>query len=289
MDLPGEVDGDEWVTLDADLLGDVEAGVVHVRAADGPPEVRQVLFRGTTFRGVVFEQARFPEAYVDGLDLWTWGRDLGLTLDGFTVNGVEVGPLVDAELDRRHPERPHLKDLDTLTRYRAAWPHVEAMWAPTIEWVRTLPEDLLHERVDGEFSFLQTLRHLVFGTDAWVRRFVRHEDPAFHALALAYPDPTGCWSPDGKVPWSTVGIDVDADPTLDEVLAVRDENWAMIRATIDELDEATFQSTPTPLSTPGYPPATEERSIARCLRTIVNEEWWHHQYARRDLAVLTAG
>ena len=32
-----------------------------------------------------------------------------------------------------------------------------------------LPPDLLHERVDDEWSFIETLRHLVFATDAWVR------------------------------------------------------------------------------------------------------------------------
>jgi hypothetical protein len=41
-----------------------------------------------------------------------------------------------------------------------------------------LPPDLLHERIDGEYSFIETLRHLVFATDAWVR----------HAI-LGYPEP----------------------------------------------------------------------------------------------------
>ena len=88
---------------------------------------------------------------------------------------------------------------------------------------------------------------------------------------------------------SEVGIDIHADPPLAEVLAAREENFAMIRQTLDELDEDRFQSTPAPQQTPGYPPGTEERSIIRCFRSIVNEEWWHHQYATRDLDVLTGG
>jgi hypothetical protein len=36
---------------------------------------------------------------------------------------------------------------------------------------------------------------------------------------------------------------------------------------------------------PGYPEAGSYPT-RRCLGAIVNEEWWHHRYAVRDLAVL---
>jgi hypothetical protein len=285
-ELRGEVVDDEYVTLAADLVGDPGAGLVRVRRSDDPV-VSDVLVRGT-FRNVWLDGVRFNGVYTDGLDWWTWGRDLGLFLDGFTINGVEVGPLVEAELDRRHPERRYLKDLETVEQLRNAYPHVEAMWAPTIERARSLPEAVLHERVDGEFSFLETLRHLVFATDAWIRRLALGQEQPFHALALAYPDASGCWSADGKVAWAEAGVDVDADPTLDEVLAAREENFALVRTTLDELDDERLSSTPAPPQTPGYPPGTEERSVLRCFRSNVNEEWWHHQYATRDLARLTS-
>lgn len=35
--------------------------------------------------------------------------------------------------------------------------------------------ELLHERVEGEWSFIETLRHLVFATDAWVKRAILGE------------------------------------------------------------------------------------------------------------------
>jgi DinB superfamily len=31
---------------------------------------------------------------------------------------------------------------------------------------------LLHESVGGEWSFIETLRHLVFATDSWIRRAI---------------------------------------------------------------------------------------------------------------------
>jgi len=42
----------------------------------------------------------------------------------------------------------------------------------TVERARLLPPDLLHESVDGEWSFIETLRHLVFATDSWIRRVI---------------------------------------------------------------------------------------------------------------------
>jgi hypothetical protein len=289
VQLPGEVEDDEYVRFDADLVGDAEAGVVHLRRGTGDgPVLQDLVLRDGGLRNVVLGGFRFNGVYLDGgLDWWAWGPDLTPWLEGLTINGIEIAPLLEAELDRRHPERLHLRGLETIEQVRAAYPHVEAMWAPTIEWARSLPEAVLHQRVDGEFSFVETLRHLVFATDAWIRRLALGQDDPFHALAKAFPHDDGCWSVDGTAPWATAGIDLDADPSLDEVLVARAENFALIRRTLDERDEAWLQSTPAPPQTPGYPPGTEERSVLRCFRSNVNEEWWHHRFACRDLAVLT--
>jgi hypothetical protein len=54
--------------------------------------------------------------------------------------------------------------------FRDAWDILERIWGETVEHARTFTADQLHERVDGEWSFIETLRHLVFATDAWVCR-----------------------------------------------------------------------------------------------------------------------
>jgi hypothetical protein len=46
---------------------------------------------------------------------------------------------------------------------------VERLWGETVVQARRLDPKLLHESVDGEWSFTETLRHLVFATDAWIR------------------------------------------------------------------------------------------------------------------------
>jgi hypothetical protein len=46
------------------------------------------------------------------------------------VNGVEIEPLVQAELDRRFPERVKLRAAD-VEGLREAWSMLEDLWAAT--------------------------------------------------------------------------------------------------------------------------------------------------------------
>src|SRR5690242_19194239 len=113
-------------------------------------EVREVYFAQARFRGVMFH-----DVHIDG------------EVSGLTINGVEVGPLVEAELDRRHPERMRLRP-DDAAGFRDAWDLVEELWAGTVERARRLDPALLHERVDDEWSFIDTLRHLGLATECWL-------------------------------------------------------------------------------------------------------------------------
>ena len=74
------------------------------------------------------------------------------------------------------------------------WAVIERTWQPTVERARRLPPELLHQRVDGEWSFIETLRHLVFATDAWVRRAILGDPAPWHPLDLPHdemPDESG--------------------------------------------------------------------------------------------------
>ena len=64
------------------------------------------------------------------------------------------------------------------------WDTVERLWADTLARAERLPERLLHERVDDEWSFTETLRHLVFVADSWTGRMVLG-DQSFHRLGPA--------------------------------------------------------------------------------------------------------
>jgi hypothetical protein len=46
------------------------------------------------------------------------------------INGVDVGPLVEAELNRRYPDRPRMRPADA-RGFREAWNILERLWQQT--------------------------------------------------------------------------------------------------------------------------------------------------------------
>ena len=222
----------------------------------------------TTVTRASFWRIRVRGAWIDDVQIDGQIGDL-------RINGVDVGPLIEAELDRRHPQRAAMRPVD-VAGFREAWDILESLWAGTVERARALPPELLHERVDGEWSFIQTLRHLVFATDIWVRRAILGDPTPWHPLSL----PSDEMTPDPAVPW-----DRDVRPSLDEVLALRADRMQTVRRVIESLTEEKLASETEPVDGPGYPDAGRY-PVAECLRTVLNEEWEHRLYAERDLDVL---
>ncbi|MDT5161004.1 MAG: hypothetical protein QOC90_1314, partial [Mycobacterium sp.] len=146
-------------------------------------------------------------------------------LQNVVVNGVDIAPLVEAELNRRTPERAKMRPDDS-DGFREAWTILERLWKGTVSRAMALPEAALHRNVDDEWSFIQTLRHLNFASAASVVRMVRGTASPWHPLDLPWDEAPG-W--DG-IPW-----DREARPSLDEVLTVRRERQAMVRRVLESL------------------------------------------------------
>ncbi len=233
---------------------------------------------GASFHDVRLAGARFSTVDLTGVTVR--GAWVDMTIDGeirgLTVNGVDVVPLIEAELDRRHPERVLMRPVDA-AGFRTAWEVLEKLWGETVERARALPPELLHERVDDEWSFIETQRHLVFVTDAWVRRALLGEPSPWDPLDLPHDEM-------GDVPG--VPRDQDARPPLDEVLLLRAERAATVRAVLAGLTDERLTERTEPVPGPGYPPE-ETYDVRRCLLAVVSEEWEHRLYAERDLAALT--
>jgi uncharacterized damage-inducible protein DinB len=136
-------------------------------------------------------------------------------------------------------------------------------------------EERLHEPVGDEWSFVQTLRHLCFATDAWVARMVLGRPAPWHPLDLPWDEAPG-WE---GIPW-----DRDTRWPLAEVLAVRDERQALVREVLAGLTAEQLDSTVS-MTEPGWPQATDF-AVRDCLQVVLVEEWEHRQYAERDLAHL---
>lgn len=234
--------------------------------------------RGAGFHNVDLSGARFVEVDLTGATI-RGAVVADVVIDGhvsnLVVNGVDVTPFVEAELDRRYPERQLMRPR-TADGYRSAWPVLERLWDETVERARLLPPDLLHQRVAGEWSFVETLRHLVFATDAWVLRALLGEPYPYHPLGL--PHTVMGSGPD-------VPNDPNARPDLDEMVAVRAERMAVVAKVIAELTDERLAEETTPVPGNHYP-ETGTYPVRRCLGAIVSEEWHHRLFAERDLAEL---
>jgi uncharacterized protein YjbI with pentapeptide repeats len=124
-------------------------------------------FRGAKFRMADLSGATFRDCDLSGLkvaDSYLTDVNIGGEVSNFGVNDVDVTEFVEAELDRRHPERAQLREITTADDYRAMWATIERVWSATVARAARLPEESLHERVDDEWSFVETLRHLIFAS-----------------------------------------------------------------------------------------------------------------------------
>jgi uncharacterized protein YjbI with pentapeptide repeats len=227
-------------------------------------------------RGARFERCDLSGAVVRGSALEGLELDdpwLGRPGASLLVNGVDVAPLVEAELDRRFPGRElrHATSADVL---REAWAAVRAAWDVAVARAGALPEGSVDVRVDGEWSFAQTLRHLVMATDAWLRVSLRGVplDEAFHPWGLPHAE----FAEDG---FDDSGF--TDPPSYDAVLAVRAERVAMVTAFLADLDDADLDAPAVYVWAPDVP-----RRVVQSVHTILAEEWEHLRYALRDLAVV---
>jgi DinB superfamily/Pentapeptide repeats (8 copies) len=249
---------------DADLHG---ARFEHVDLTGA--DLRRVRLAGARFRSVDMTGVRMRDVEIVDAEMSGFIRNV-------VVNGVDVVPLVEAELDRRYPDRAAMRPQDP-AGFRAAWDVVERLWAGTVERARELSPALLHESVDGEWSFVETLRHLVFATDAWVRRAILGDPAPWDPLDLPW---------DGMPDTPGVPRDRTLRPSLDTVLALRRERMATVREFVDGLTDDALEARTGPVAGPGWP-EPGSYPVRECLLVVLDEEWQHRLYAERDLAALS--
>jgi uncharacterized protein YjbI with pentapeptide repeats len=249
----------------ADLTGSRFEDVDLTGSRFDDVDLRGSRFRLVDLSGVVIRGAAVVDVEITG------------EVSDLRVNGVDVAPLVEAELDRRFPERAKMRPTDA-DGYREAWDILEGLWPHTVERACRLDPELLHERVDEEWSFIETLRHLLFATDAWVSRAFLGQPAPWHPLDLPHdemPDLPG------------VPRDRTVRPSLEEVLHLRADRMGTVRRVLADLTDVRLDGTTEPVSEPGYP-ESESFAVRRCLGAVLREEWHHRLYAERDLRLLEA-
>ncbi len=235
-------------------------------------DLQKAEFRGVDLSGARFVESNLSGVVMRGVDIA--GSDIDspwLFEDGsvLRVNGVNVAPLVDAELNRRFPGRAERRAADP-DGLRAAWAALERTWAATLERAAAMPAGTVDISVDGEWSFAQTLRHLVLATDMWLGRGIMELEQPFHPIGLRH----------GGNDMSVFTTDT---PTYAEVLEVRAGHVAMVR---DFLAAVTPEDLAAARKNPHNPEHPE--TVRSCLHVILEEEWEHHRFAVRDLDAIEA-
>lgn len=240
-------------------------------------ELQGAEFVDADLRGARFVGADLSGVVMRSVDVAGADIDAPWLLDGesvLRVNGVDVVPFVEAELNRRFPGRADRRagDPDGL---RAAWAALERTWAATLDRVAEMPAGTVDVSVGGEWSFAQTLRHLVMATDAWLGGPILGIDQAFHPIG----QPNAEYETDGN----DMTVFTTVTPSYAEVLDVRAGRVAMVR---DFLTTVTSDELAATRRNP-WDPGHQETTLS-CLHVILEEEWEHHRYAVRDLDAIEA-
>ncbi|GAB3027985.1 hypothetical protein GCM10011376_16660 [Nocardioides flavus (ex Wang et al. 2016)] len=247
----------------------------------------KVLLRRATFEDVSLADATLTDVDLSGVRIHAARLDKvrmtgvevpDLVISGevrrLVVNGVDVGPLVEAELDRRHPERAAMRPTSA-DGFREAFAILDRLWAETLDHARALRVEQLHEQVDGEWSFIQTLRHLGFVHACWISGVVHGFPTPWHPLDL----PSDEVPAHEGVPWER-----RARPELHEVLSLRRQRRATVAELLERMDDSGLARQVT--SATPFLTDVPDLTVGHCLRVVLNEEWEHRRYAERDLAVL---
>jgi hypothetical protein len=235
------------------------------------PEEFEGDLAGAVFWGADLSGARFRDVNLTNAKIshaWLVNVDIDALVDSVVINGVDVTDYVN-ERDPWYPLRAMLRPSDP-EGMRAAWAALEDVWAETVSRALALPEGRLHESVNDEWSFVQTLRHLIFAMDKWFTAPIL--GGSIHPMGLTNT---------GSVDFPWPDLDDTLTPSVSEALAVRADRAARFRDYLATVTTTDF-TRPIDVLENGTNPLQE------CIYTVFEEEFWHNRYAQRDLAELEA-
>jgi len=220
------------------------------------------VFWGADLRGARFRDVNLTDATIS--HAWLVDVEIDAFIDRVVINGVDVTAYVN-DHDRWYPLRVVLRAGDPESM-RAGWAALEEAWAETVAWAQRLPAGELLVSVEGEWSFVQTLRHLIFGIDKWFT--VPILGGAFHPFGLPNT---------GSIDFPWPGLELDAAPSLADVLAVWADRGRGLREYLSDITADDLARSVDVLENGPH-------QIRDCISTVFEEQFWHNRYAQRDLA-----
>ena len=243
---------------------------VRMASYSGTNEFEGASFSRASLKGAVFRSSDLSDVKMRSVDVG--GLDIDshdLFFGSLIVNGVDVVPYVEAELNRQFPGR-ELQKAQTPEGLREAWTAVKLAHQAMLDGT---PLDMVDAHVEDEWSLAETLRHLILATDCWLNGAIYGADQPFHEIGLIF---TGA---------ADMGFDVSMfrtqAPSFEEILAVRSEKQQLVTDFLATVTPALLaEERQDPWGGDWHP------TVGDCVRVILEEEWAHLRYIRRDLALL---
>lgn len=227
-------------------------------------DLAEAVFWGADLSGATFRDVNLTGVSIS--HAWLVDVNVDALIERVVINGVDVTGYVN-ERDAWYPLRAMIRP-KTAEEMQAAWALMESEWAKAISRAQALGDTAANASVDGEWSFVQTLRHLVFAIDKWFTAPVIGEGFA----PIGMPNT-------GSVDFPWPSVDRAAQPTFVEVLAVRADRSERFRQFIATVTPDDFSRSIDVLENGPHP-------LIDCLYTVYEEEFWHLRYAVRDLVKL---
>ena len=234
------------------------------------PEEFEGNLAGAVFWGADLSGARFRDVNLTDVKIshaWLVNVDIDALVDKVVINGVDVTAYVN-DSDPWYPLRAMLRPTDP-EGMRAARAALEDVWAKTITRATALPEEMLHQSVNNEWSFVQTLRHLVSRWTSGSRRRSSEKASTRWGCRTAARSTSR-----GRASITTSGR---LCRELSPCVPIAPTAFAYLESVA-----TTDFTRPIEVLENGTNPLQE------CLYTVFEEEFWHNRYALRDLAQLEA-
>ncbi|MDY7103614.1 MAG: DinB family protein [Actinomycetota bacterium] len=217
-------------------------------------DLQRATFRDVDLTGARVSHARLVDVAIDA------------EIDRLVVNGVDVTAYVN-QGDEWYDLRSRVRPADPAAM-REAWQSFLVAWGGLIGRAEVLPDERRHASVDGEWSFVQTLRHLVFATDKWFT--VPVLGGAFEPIGLPNS---------GSADFDWPGLDATVEPAFDDAVAAWRDRWRTVGEHLDELEHGALAAEVEVLE-------NGTATVRDCVGVVLEEHFQHLRYATRDLEQL---
>ena len=218
-----------------------------------------------------FEDVNLAESVIHNANLYNVNI-YDANIQGLTIFGIRVDELIEAELDRRDPDRVSLrmKNVHDIAEVLRVIQNLNQLRATFKTRLRSLPSNVINNHPGpGRWSALEHTRHLVFAEDMYLNRWIlRNHEPW---IKLGFLPPFLFDNPD----YADVGTEPTQD--LEQVLKVWEDLHARMLSWINEAGEQDLAKDTSSIT-------FGQKTVGDVLQTLAQHDLIHIRMAEAAIA-----